>query len=107
MLTYLDMMRRVATIEGRRRVIVPVPALTPGFSSRWLSLVTDVDTATGRSLVDSMSNEVVVRDDSIRDMVPFEPQGYDDAARTALDERRARVTAVNPHHRSGHREHCP
>ena len=35
-------------------------------SSLWLTLVTDVDTATGRALVDSMTNEVVVRDQSIR-----------------------------------------
>ena len=35
-------------------------------SSLYLTLVTDVDTATGRALVDSMTNEVVVRDLSIR-----------------------------------------
>ena len=40
--------------------IVPVPLLTPGLSSRWLALVTDVDTQAGRSLVDSMTNEVIV-----------------------------------------------
>jgi hypothetical protein len=66
---------------------VPVPLLSPGLSSRWLGLVTDVDAQTGRSLVDSMSNEVVVGDDSIREVVPFEPMGYDDAVRQALRER--------------------
>jgi len=34
-----------------------------------------------------MRNEVVVRDDSIRALVPFEPMGYDDAVRAALAER--------------------
>ena len=86
-LEYVDMMRRVAAIKGRSLVVVPVPLLTPGLSSRWLSLVTDLDTQTGRSLVDSMRNEVVVRDDSIRALVPFEPMGYDDAVRAALAER--------------------
>lgn len=86
-LAYLDMLRRVATIEGRRRVIVPVPLLNPALSSRWLSFVTDVDTATGRSLIDSMANEVVVCDDAIRDLVPFQPVSYDDAVRNALAER--------------------
>lgn len=86
-LEYLTMMRRVAAIEGRRMVVVPVPLLTPQLSSRWLSLVTDVDTQTGRSLIDSMSNEVVVRDDAIRSLVPFEPMGYDDAVLAALGER--------------------
>ena len=53
-----------------------------------LSLVTDVDTATGRSLIDSMSNEVVVRDhDAIRALVPFEPMDYDTAVLRALGER--------------------
>ena len=85
-LQYVTMLRRVAAIKKRRLLIVPVPLLTPGLSSRWLSLVTDVDTQAGRSLVDSMANEVVVQDDSIRQVVPFEPMGYDDAVRTALEE---------------------
>ena len=90
-LRYSEMMTRVARIENRPPlVILPVPILTPGLSSRWLSLVTDVDTQTGRSLVDSMSNEVVVEDDSIRKVVPFEPMGYDEAVRRALAERRQR-----------------
>jgi uncharacterized protein YbjT (DUF2867 family) len=85
-LQYVTMMRRVAAITRRRLLIVPVPLLTPGLSSRWLALVTTVDTQTGRSLVDSMANEVIVSDDSIRRVVPFEPMGYDDAVRTALAE---------------------
>jgi uncharacterized protein YbjT (DUF2867 family) len=88
-LEYVDMLRRVAAIEGRKTLIVPVPLLSPQLSSRWLSLITDVDVQTGRSLIDSMSNEVVVRDDSIRKLVPFEPVGYDAAVLTALGERAA------------------
>jgi len=86
-LEYLEMLRRVAAIEGRRPFILPVPLLTPQLSSRWLSLVTSVDVQTGRSLIDSMSNEVVVRDDSIRRLVPFEPMDYDTAVLQALGER--------------------
>jgi len=87
-LEYATMLRRVARIEGRRLALLPVPLLTPGLSSRWLSLVTDVDHQAGRSLVDSMSVEVVVEDDSIRSVVPFEPMGYDEAVRQALQEHR-------------------
>ncbi len=86
-LQYVTMLRRVAAIEGRPLLIVPVPLLSPQLSSRWLSFVTDVDTTTGRALVDSMSNEVVVRDDAIRTLVPFELTSYDDAVRQALRER--------------------
>jgi uncharacterized protein YbjT (DUF2867 family) len=86
-LAYGDMMRRVADIEGRPMLVVPVPLLSPQLSSLWLSLVTDVDVQTGRSLIDSMSNEVVVREDSIRRLVPFEPMDYDSAVLQALGER--------------------
>ena len=83
-LEYVTMLRRVAGILGRPLVIVPVPLLSPGLSARWLGLVTDVDRQSGRSLIDSMINEVVVHDDRIRTVVPFEPMGYDDAVRQAL-----------------------
>jgi uncharacterized protein YbjT (DUF2867 family) len=93
-LEYIEMLRRVAVIEGRTIFVVPVPLLTPKLSSLWLALVTNVDTPTGRSLVDSMTNEVIVRDDSIRRLVPFEPMDYDTAVLTALGERaRARRAA--------------
>ena len=85
-LQYVTMLRRVAKIKSRPLLIVPVPLLSPGLSSRWLTLVTDVDTQTGRSLIDSMANEVVVSDDGIRSIVCFEPMGYDEAVRTALRE---------------------
>jgi uncharacterized protein YbjT (DUF2867 family) len=86
-LEYLQMLRRVAAIEGRPMLVLPVPLLTPSLSSRWLALVTNVDVATGRALIDSMSNEVIVQDDSIRSLVPFEPMDYDSAVLAALGER--------------------
>jgi uncharacterized protein YbjT (DUF2867 family) len=87
-LRYSEMLQRVARIEHRPLPIVPVPLLTPGLSSRWLAFVTSVDTQAGRNLIDSMVNEVIVRDPSVREVVPFEPMGYDEAVRVALAERR-------------------
>jgi uncharacterized protein YbjT (DUF2867 family) len=84
---YVQLLRRVAAIEGRPLLVLPVPLLSPSLSSRWLALVTNVDVATGRALIDSMTNEVVVRDDSIRSLVPFEPMDYDSAVLVALGER--------------------
>jgi uncharacterized protein YbjT (DUF2867 family) len=91
-LTYAEMMRRVARNHfGRPLPILIVPLLTPRLSSLWLALVTDVDTATARNLVDSMSTEVVVRDDSIRQVVPGDLLDYDEAVRRALAARQART----------------
>jgi uncharacterized protein YbjT (DUF2867 family) len=87
-LTYREMLQRAAKIQNGRDVpIVVVPVLTPQLSSQWLALVTDVDARTGRNLIESMNNEVVVHDDSIREVVPIETMGYDDMVREALADR--------------------
>ena len=86
-LTYLEMLQVAAEVRGGHRVpIVQVPVLPPRLSSYWLALVTDVDTTTGRNLIDSMSTEVVVTDHSIREVVPGEPLTYAEAVRRALAE---------------------
>jgi uncharacterized protein YbjT (DUF2867 family) len=88
-LTYLEMMQVAAEVAGGSRLpIVTVPLLTPRLSSYWLALVTDVDATTGRNLIDSMSTEVVVSEQSIRDVVPGDPLPYAEAVRRALEERR-------------------
>ena len=87
-LRYADMLRRVAAIENRPLLLLPVPLLTPWLSSLWLSVVTDIDIGTGRNLIDSMTNEVIVRDDSIKELIPIQPMSFDDAVRAALRERR-------------------
>lgn len=88
-LTYLEMMQVASEVAtGHRLPILKVPVLTPRLSSYWLSFVTDVDATTGRNLIDSMSTEVLVTDDSIRSVVPIEPMSYADAVRRALEERR-------------------
>ena len=87
-LTYAEMMQRVARLHYHRRLpMIAVPLLTPRLSSHWLSFVTDVDTDTARNLVDSMSNEVVVTDHSIAEVVPGAPMGYDEAVREAFRQR--------------------
>ena len=86
-LRYSDMMRRVAAIERRPLVLLPVPLLSPRLSSHWLSLITDVDAKAGRSLVDSMVNEVVVEDDELHRLIPFQRQSFDEAVEAALAER--------------------
>jgi uncharacterized protein YbjT (DUF2867 family) len=90
-LTYRQMMETVARMTGRHRLIVPVPLLTPRLSSRWLRLVTDVDLTTATSLVDSMTNEVVVTDRRIIDLVDHEPMDFPAAAAAALAARARRL----------------
>lgn len=100
-LTYLEMMTRVADLQNRHLFVVPVPLLSPSLSSRWLALVTDVDVPTGRSLIDSMSTEVVVTDDAVRRIVPFEPMDYDEMVLAALVERAREKRAQAGERRGG------
>jgi uncharacterized protein YbjT (DUF2867 family) len=86
-LTYLEMLQVASEVkDGHRLPIVKVPVLTPKLSSYWLALVTDVDLTTGHNLIDSMGTEVVVTDDSIRDLVPGDPLPYAEAVRRALED---------------------
>ncbi len=89
-LSYSEILTRTGRIQNDRITpVLTVPLFTPNLSSYWLALITDVDVATGRTLIDSMSTEVIVSDDTIREVVPFEPMGYDQAVRLALVEREA------------------
>jgi uncharacterized protein YbjT (DUF2867 family) len=86
-LTYLEMMQQAAEVmNGQRVPIVTVPVLSPGLSSRWIGLVTDVDPTTAANLIDSMGTEVLQTDLSIRDLVPGEPLSYQEAVRRALED---------------------
>ena len=88
-LSYVDMLQQAAeVINGHRVPIVTVPVLTPRLSSYWIAFVTNVDTTTGRNLIDSMGTEVIVTDHAIRDIVPGEPLSYAEAVRRAIEEDR-------------------
>jgi len=73
-LTYEEMMQIYAEEAGlRRRLIIPVPVLSPGLSSRWVGLVTPLPVGVARPLVDSLRNEVIVHDDAAAELFPYEP----------------------------------
>ena len=86
--TYKQMMQRYAAAAGlRKRIIIPVPVMTPKLSSGWVGLVTPVPYRLARRLVASLKNEVVAADDRIRDLIA-DPAGgltdFDTAVKLAL-----------------------
>lgn len=87
-LTYEQMMQRYAAIAGLpRRLIVPVPVLSPRLSSLWVSLVTPVPGGLARPLVESLVHEVVCDEHDVAELVPDPPDGligFDRAVRLAL-----------------------
>jgi uncharacterized protein YbjT (DUF2867 family) len=89
-LTYGDMLRRFAMVTGlRKRLIITVPVLTPGLASRWIGLVTPLDTHVAKPLVGSLIHEVVCREHDIARYVPDPPGGlvgFDAAVRAATQD---------------------
>jgi len=82
--TYGDLMREYARQRGLKRLLIPVPLLTPRLSSLWLGLVTPLYARVGRKLVDSLRNPTVVRDPAALAVFPVKPRGVREAIARAL-----------------------
>ncbi|MES4902471.1 MULTISPECIES: DUF2867 domain-containing protein [unclassified Streptomyces] len=77
--TYREMMRQYAAVARLpRRLVIPVPVLTPRLSSLWVGLVTPVPGALARPLVESLRHEVVCREGDITRYVPMPSGGSPD-----------------------------
>lgn len=87
-LTYVEMMRRYAEVAMlHRRLVVPVPVLTPWLSAQWVNLVTPVPRSIAVPLIESLVHEVVCHGHEIERYVP-DPEGgltgFDHAVAMAL-----------------------
>jgi uncharacterized protein YbjT (DUF2867 family) len=83
-LTYREMMDRTATALGRRPpAVITVPVLSPRLSSYWVGLVTPIEPALARPLVEGLGAEMVVHDPPPPGLND-DPLGFDDAVRAAL-----------------------
>lgn len=75
--SYGELMQEYARKRGLKRIMIPVPVLTPALSSLWLGLVTPVYARIGRKLVDGLKNDTVVRDNralKVFDIKPLDVQ---------------------------------
>ncbi len=85
-MTYREMMERIARLRGKRPFIFEVPLLTPYLSSLWLHLVTPVNAGVARPLIEGLRSETVVREERIRELVPIPMTPFDVAVRSALEK---------------------
>jgi uncharacterized protein YbjT (DUF2867 family) len=86
-MTYRTMMERVARLRGKRPILIEVPFLTPWLSSLWLHLVTPASVAVARPLVEGLRVPTIAHDDGVWDLVSVRRTRFDEAIRSALDER--------------------
>jgi uncharacterized protein YbjT (DUF2867 family) len=82
--SYADIMREYARQRRLRRLLVPVPVLTPRLSSLWLALVTPVLSGIGRSLIEGVRNPSIVQDHAASSAFDIRPFGLAEAIRAAL-----------------------
>ncbi|UCH87396.1 MAG: DUF2867 domain-containing protein [Dehalococcoidia bacterium] len=82
--SYGDIMLEYARQRGLKRLMIPVPVLSPRLSSLWLGLVTPVYARVGRKLIDSITHETVVEDDLALRLFDIRPRGIRAAIERAL-----------------------
>lgn len=93
--TYADLMKEYSTQRGLRRLMVPVPVLTPYLSSLWLGLVTPLYSKVGRKLIESACHETIVRSDEANRLFTVKPMGVKEAISRALSEESAKWALLN------------
>jgi len=84
--TYRQLMLIYAKVRGIRRIIITVPVLTPKLSSYWINFVTPVPAGVVMPLVEGLKNEVICRENRIRELVPLRLIPMEEAICTALAE---------------------
>jgi len=88
--SYANIMREMASaLHLRRRLVIPVPVLTPRLSSLWIHLVTPLHASIARPLAEGLKNRVVCRSDEARRLMPHECL----TIRQAMDAALAKVHA--------------
>ena len=86
-MTFQTMLAGAARVMGLKRVMWPVPFLTPRLSSYWLILMTPVPYRIGRLLVEGLKSETVAHNDNAARFFPeIEPMPYERAFALALGE---------------------
>ncbi len=86
-LPYRDLMRIMAEeLHLPKRLIIPLPVLSPRLSSLWISLVTPVSYRIARPLGEGLKNRVVVTNDAAQRLMPHQPLPVREAIRQALQQ---------------------
>jgi uncharacterized protein YbjT (DUF2867 family) len=85
-ITFKEMMLGYAKVRHLKRYIITIPFLSPKISSYWLYFVTSTSYQLAQSLVDSMKNETICRDDSINNVAPRKCLTYTEALELAFNK---------------------
>lgn len=85
-LTYESLMRLYSAYLNKNLFVVQIPFLTTKLSSYWVDLITPVKASLARPLIDSLVHDTVVKDDSIKTIIPLRLKSVREAIHTATEE---------------------
>ena len=86
-MSFRQMMHEAARVMGVRRLVIPVPVLTPRLSSYWLILFTPVPFSVAAALIEGLKSETLVLNDNARRFFPqVKTMSYHEAVAKALEE---------------------
>lgn len=84
-LTYKQLLSEFADVRGYKRYIFSLPVLFPGLSAYWVYLTTSANFNIARQLVQSLKNDVICKEHSIREIIPQELITYREAIKLAFE----------------------
>lgn len=85
-ITYKEVLLRYAKRRGLKRILIPIPVLSPRISSYWLIFITSTNYYLARSLIDSLKNDSIRTDFSIDKIIPKKCLTYEEAIDRALQK---------------------
>ena len=84
-ITYADMMKIYAEVNGLKRILIPVPVLSPTLSSHWVHWMTPIPASLARPLIEGLKNNVIVKSDKAEKLFPeISPLSYKRAVELAI-----------------------
>jgi len=86
-LSFQQMMEQAAKVMGLRRLLLPVPVLSPRLSAYWLILFTPIPYKLAAALVEGLKSETVLQNDHAARFFPdIQPMPFRDAVAAAVRE---------------------
>ncbi|OVE75802.1 NAD(P)-dependent oxidoreductase [bacterium F11] len=82
--SYGDLIREYARQRGLKRLMIPVPVLTPFLSGLWLNLITPLYARVGRALINSIEHPTIVTDHRAKDIFNIQCRDHKTAIKEAL-----------------------
>lgn len=83
-LPYAGLIARTAEAMGLRRLLLPIPLMTPRLSTLWVSLITGTSRELVGPLVESLRHPMVCDDRRLQDQVGLDGAGLSEALAAAL-----------------------